>query len=188
MSEVSHRYGTVSIFTYYVYVFLSFFVFFGHTSSCSHLYPKRQTGWAQFDPCGHVGGGLGAIRAVCRVCQAFYPFWGVGIDKANPRVSATSPGIGFSQLLLHKSRPYKSRPYKSQHRTSTCAGHVLMGLLLIYGSPPRRGESEPPPGGRLPTLRFSSCGQEHSFHYHQLHIAHRQSDVGFLDFVLAPLS
>ena len=55
----------------------------------------------------------------------------------------------------------RSRPYKSPHRTS--AGHVLMGLPLIYGSPRRRGESEPSPGGRLPTPRFSSSGQEHNF-------------------------
>ena len=45
-----------------------------------------------------------------------------------------------------------------------------MRLPLLYDSPPRRGESEPSPGGRLPTLRFSSCGQEHGFHYHQVHL------------------
>ena len=45
-----------------------------------------------------------------------------------------------------------------------------MGLALVYGSPPRREESEPSPGGRLPTLRFSSCRQEQSFHYHQVHL------------------
>ena len=43
-----------------------------------------------------------------------------------------------------------------------------MGIPLIYGSSPRWGESEPSPGGRFPTLH-SSCGQEHSFHYHQVH-------------------
>ena len=59
---------------------------------------------------------------------------------------------------------------KSPHRASIRAGHVLMGLPLLYGSPPRREESKPSPGGRLPTLRFSSCGQEHSFHYHQVHL------------------
>ena len=45
-----------------------------------------------------------------------------------------------------------------------------MGLPLLHGSPPRRGESEPPPGGRLPTFRFSSCGQEHGVHYHHVHL------------------
>ena len=60
---------------------------------------------------------------------------------------------------------------KSPHGARTRAGHVLRRLpLLLYGSPPRRGESEPSPEGRLPTLRFSSCGQEHSFHYHQIHV------------------
>ena len=59
---------------------------------------------------------------------------------------------------------------KCPHRASTRAGHVHMGLPPLYGSPPRLGESEPSPGGRLPTLRFSSCGQEHSFHYHQVHL------------------
>ena len=71
-----------------------------------------------------------------------------------------------TQNLLHKSRPYKkSASYEYWRRTRT---HVL--LPPIYGSPPRRGESEPYPGGRLPTRRFSSCGQEHSFHYHQVHL------------------
>ena len=59
---------------------------------------------------------------------------------------------------------------KSSHRTSTGAGHVLMGLPHIYGSPLQRGESEPYPGGRLSTLRLSGCGQEHSFQYHQVHL------------------
>ena len=39
---------------------------FGHISSCSHLCPKRRTGWAQFDLWGHVGESLGAIGAVFR--------------------------------------------------------------------------------------------------------------------------
>ena len=44
---------------------------FGHISSCAHLCPKRRVGWAQFARRGHVAGGLGAIRAVCRAWQAF---------------------------------------------------------------------------------------------------------------------
>ena len=51
-----------------------------------------------------------------------------------------------SQILLHKSRPYK----KSASYSSTGAGHVFMGLPLIYGSPPRRGESEPSREGASP--------------------------------------
>ena len=46
-----------------------------------------------------------------------------------------------------------------------------MGLPLIYGFPPRRGESEPYPGGREgaspDSASRASCGQKHSFHYHQ---------------------
>ena len=52
-----------------------------------------------------------------------------------------------------------------------------MGLPLIYGSPPRREESEPYPGRRLPTLRFSRCGQQHSFHHHQVHLICPQTAV-----------
>ena len=52
-------------------------------------------GWAQFDRWGHVAGGLGAIRAVCRAWQAFKTLLALGTDKANPRVSATSRGLGF---------------------------------------------------------------------------------------------
>ena len=55
--------------------------------------------------------------------------------------------------------------------------YLLMGLPLRYGgSPPRRRESEPYPGGRLPTLRFSRCGQEHSFRYHEVHLICPQTD------------
>ena len=55
---------------------------------------------------------------------------------------------------------------KNPHRTR--AVHVVMGIPLLFVSPPRRGESEPSPGGRFLTLN-SSCGQEHSFHCHQVH-------------------
>ena len=68
----------------------SHFFFFGHMSSCSHLCPKRCGGWAQFDRSGHVAGGLGAIRAVRRAWQALPTFLALDMDKANPRVSATS--------------------------------------------------------------------------------------------------
>ena len=91
----------------------------------------------------------------------------------------TADFVFFCRLNIHLSTFYFSprKVYcirvahiKSPHRTSTGAGHVLMGLPLTYGSSPRRAESEPYPGGRLPTLRFSSCGQEHSFHSHQVHL------------------
>ena len=74
--------------------------------------------------------------------------------------------IYMSQRNFFNVHCIRAARTKSPHRASTRAGHVLMrSLPLLYGSPPRRGESEPSPGGRLPTLRFSSCGQEHSFHY-----------------------
>ena len=68
---------------------------FGHPCSCSHLYPKHQMGWAQFDRRGHVAGGLDAILAVCRAWQTILTVLALGMDKANPRVSATSPGMVF---------------------------------------------------------------------------------------------
>ena len=79
----------------YMYTCNCHFFFFGHTSSCSHLRAKPRIGWAQSDRWGHVAGGLGAIRAVCRAWQAFETFSALGTDKANPRVSATSPGMVF---------------------------------------------------------------------------------------------
>ena len=56
----------------------------------AHLFvlaPSSETsdGWAQFDRRGHVAGGLGAIRAVCRAWQALNFFWALGLDKAHPR-------------------------------------------------------------------------------------------------------
>ena len=76
-----------------------YFFFLGHISSCSHLRPKRRVGWAQFDRRSHVAGGLGAIRAVCRAWQTFKSFLALSTLEANPRVSATSPGIGFLNPL-----------------------------------------------------------------------------------------
>ena len=112
----------------------------------------------------------------------------------------TADFVFFCRLSIHLSSFYflprkfycvRVARIKSPHRASTGAGHVLMGLPLIYGSPPQRGESEPYPGGRLLTLRFSSGGQEHTevvfTTARYILFAHRQSDVGCLDFVLAPL-
>ena len=65
--------------------------FFGHSSSCSHLHPKRRVGWAQSDRWGHTLPEVWArsVQCVTRgkpkiIILAF------GTDKANPRVSATS--------------------------------------------------------------------------------------------------
>ena len=63
---------------------------FEHISSCSHLYSKRQRGWAQFGPWGHVARGLGAIRAVCRAWQALFIFLGLG------HIQGESPGFRVS--------------------------------------------------------------------------------------------
>ena len=82
------------ICTRYTYIH-HFLFFFGHISSCSHLCPKRRMRWAQFDRWGLVAGGLGVIRAVCRAWQAFFYLFGPLAHLRHPRVSATSPGIGF---------------------------------------------------------------------------------------------
>ena len=69
---------------------------------------------------------------------------------------------------------------KSPHRTSTRAGHVLTGFPLLYGSPPRREESEPYPGGRFPTLSASRAADKNILFTATRYIvfAHRQSDHG----------
>ena len=70
-----------------------FFLFFGHTSSYSHLNPKRQMGWAHFDPCGHVAGGLGAIRAACRAWQAKpFKLFGLGHGRGKSPGFRNIPG------------------------------------------------------------------------------------------------
>ena len=74
------------------------------------------------------------------------------------------PFIFTTQKLPH------IRVARTKSPQCTHAVNVLMGMPLIHGSPPQRGENEPSPVGRLPTLRFSSCGQAHSFHYHQVHL------------------
>ena len=72
-----------------------FFFFFGHISSCSPF--VRNVGWG-----GHnstVGVTLPKVwaRSVQRVARGkpFELFVALGTLEANPRVSATSPGIGF---------------------------------------------------------------------------------------------
>ena len=46
-------------------------------------------------------------------------------------------------FLPRKFHSIRVARIKSPHRPSTGAGHVLMGLPLTYGCPPRRGKSEP---------------------------------------------
>ena len=55
-------------------------------------------GWAQFDRWGHVAGGLGAIRAVCRAWQAFQTFLALGTLKAIPGFPQHPRGLGFCIL------------------------------------------------------------------------------------------
>ena len=62
---------------------------------------ERLGGWAQFDRRAHVAGDLGAIPAVCRAWQAFKTFLALGMDKANPRVSAIS-----SIVSAYKGYPF----------------------------------------------------------------------------------
>ena len=78
-------------------------LFFEHTTSCSHRYPKRQMGWAQFDRRGHVARGLGAIRAVCRLghtsgkSPGFRNITGDGVPASSRGLdSRIPPGIGFT--------------------------------------------------------------------------------------------
>ena len=67
-----------------------------------------------------------------------------------------------TQTLQHK------RVARTQSPHRTLAVPVLMEMPLLHGFPPRRGESEPSPGGRFPTLHLS-CGQEPAFTFHQVH-------------------
>ena len=102
---------------------MSFFFFFGHISSCSHLYPKCRTGSAQFDRWGHVAEGLGAIRAVCRAWQALLA---LGALKVNPRVPAISPGIGF----LHPLSPCTHVRFGCKPGISARRWYTYVSLLL----------------------------------------------------------
>ena len=67
-----------------------FFLLRTHLFVLAPLSKTLYGGWAQFDRWGHVAGALGTIRAVCRAWQALQTFSALGMDKANPRVSATS--------------------------------------------------------------------------------------------------
>ena len=97
--DLCHKYLAQHIITTHMFMCNCDFFSLGHISSCSHSCPNRRVGWAQFDRRAHVARGLGAIRAVCRAWQAFYTFSALGTLEANPRVSATSSGIGFLHPL-----------------------------------------------------------------------------------------
>ena len=103
-----------------------YFFSFGHISSCSHLCPKRRVGWAQLDRRGHVAGGLGAIRAVCRAWQAFETFLALGTLQANPRISATSPGFGF----LHPLSPCTHVRFGCKPGFSARRGYTHISLFF----------------------------------------------------------
>ena len=133
----------------YMYNFLLFFPF-GHISSWSHLCPKRRVVWAQFDRRAHVAGGLGAIRAVCRAWQAFQTFLALGTLKANPRASATSPGIGF----LHTLSPCTHVRFGCKPGFSARRGYTHISLFLHRQRAPRyvpayQHQSNPPSSSSL---------------------------------------
>ena len=130
-------------------IIVIFFSSFGYISSCSHLCPKRRMGWAQFDRRGHDAGGLGAIRAVCRAWQAFQTFLALGTLEANPRVPATSPGIGF----LHSLSPCTHVGLGCKPGFSAYRGYRYISLATIL--PP---SSSPGPQQQQPaTLRACGC-------------------------------
>ena len=92
-----------------MYAYHCQFFFFGHTSSCSHLI--RNVRWGGHDSTHAVT--LLAVWARSVQClargmlfsncfglgHAFKTFLALGTYKANPRVSATSPGIRFPHPL-----------------------------------------------------------------------------------------
>ena len=56
-----------------IVIVISFFS--SDTSLRARIFVRNVRGVAQFDPWGHVAGGLGAIRAAYRACQVFKLFW-----------------------------------------------------------------------------------------------------------------
>ena len=109
-----------------IYICIIVILFFGHISLCSHLFLKRRVGWAQFDRRAHVAGSLGPIRAVCRAWQAFKTFLALGTYKANPRVSAAPPGIGF----LHPLYPRTYVGFECKPGFSPRRGYTFHSLVL----------------------------------------------------------
>ena len=121
----------------YMYTYHCHFFFFLRT----HLFvlapsPETVRGWARFDRWGHVAGGLDAIRAVCRdLCSvsrvaSLLNFLASGTDKANPRVSATSPGIG----LLHPLSPCTHVRFGCTPVFPARSGYTYISLFLHRAS------------------------------------------------------
>ena len=69
---------------------------------------------------------FGAIRAVCRAWQAFQTFLALDTLEANPRVSATSPGIG----LLHPLSPCTHVRFGCKPGFSARRGYPHISLFL----------------------------------------------------------
>ena len=119
---------------------------------CSHLFPKHRMEWAQFDRRGHDAGGLGAIRAMCRTWQAFKTFLVLGTLKVIPRVSATSPGIGF----LHPLSPCTRVRFGCKLGFSARIGYTYNSLFLHraprYG-PAAQQQSSPPAAAAWNSMR-----------------------------------
>ena len=142
---------------------LSFCFFFGRISSCSRLCPKRQMGWAQFDRRGHVAGGLGAIRGMCRAWRAIYTFLTLGTHNANPRVSAISPGAGF----WHRLSPCTHEIVGCKPRLSARRGYTQAHFLIFAQSTALRScrpSSVQPPSSssvqlsaRVPPVVVADC-------------------------------
>ena len=59
--------------------------------------------------------------------------------------------IHFSSVYFSPRKIYCIRVARTSSPDRIRTGHVLMGLPLIYGSPPQPGESEPSPGRPFPT-------------------------------------
>ena len=66
------------------------------------------------------------IRAVCRAWQALRFFLALGTLEANPRVSATSPRIGF----LHPLSPCKHLRFGCKPGFSARRGYTYISLFL----------------------------------------------------------
>ena len=69
------------------------------------------------------------------------------------------------QFLLRKSRPYK----KSSSCEYSCWTHID-GITTSLRFFTTTGRERTVPGRAPPHIRFSSCGQDHSFHYHRVHL------------------
>ena len=119
-------------------------------------------GWAQFDRRAHVAGGLGAIRSVCRGCQAFDTFLALGIDKANPRLPEHPRGLCF------RIPPGNGFPHAPGHWVCACLRALGFRMPLIQTKKKRAHHARVPDPERG---KHSVCflpPHEHS-HEHSQH-------------------